>query len=92
MHKCRWNEWYPEEDHVSLDVSELNFAKKVRGKKPIAIKEVPINLTRRQCVSKVAELYDITGKITPITAAMKMDLHHLVDRGIDWDERLPDNL
>ena len=26
--------WFPEEDKLSLDVSELNFAKRVRGKKP----------------------------------------------------------
>ena len=84
--------WYPEEDVISLDVSELNFAKKVRGKKPISLKIIPINLTRRHCVSKVAELYDITGKITPITAAMKLDLHHLVERGLGWDDQLPDEL
>ena len=79
-------------DVVSLDVSELNFAKKVRGKKPIKINDVSHNLTRRHCVSKVAELYDISGKITPLTAPMKLDLHHFVDLGIGWDERIPDNL
>ncbi|XP_066913677.1 uncharacterized protein [Clytia hemisphaerica] len=84
--------WYPEEDVVSLDVSELNFAKKVRGKKPVKINNVPTKLTRRHCVSKVAELYDISGKITPLTAAMKLDLHQLVDLGIGWDNRIPDNL
>ncbi|XP_066930848.1 uncharacterized protein [Clytia hemisphaerica] len=45
--------WYPEEDVVSLDVSELNFAKKVRGKKPVKINNVPTKLTRRHCVSKL---------------------------------------
>ena len=84
--------WYPQSDEVSLDVSELNFAKKIRGKKPTASKMIPINLTRRQCVSKVAELYDITGKVTPITASMKLDLHQLVDRGLGWDDRIPDDL
>ena len=84
--------WYPEEDTLTLDVSELNFAKKVRGKKPISLKTIPIKLTRRQCVSKVAELYDITGKITPITAMMKLDLHQLVERKLDWDDQLPNDL
>ncbi|XP_066926258.1 uncharacterized protein [Clytia hemisphaerica] len=83
--------WFPLQDEVSLDVSELNFATKVRGKKPMSIKDIPKNLTRRQCVSKVAELYDITGKITPITAGMKLDLHKLVDRGLGWDDRIPDD-
>ena len=39
------------------------------------------NLTRRQCVSelqkciKVAEVFDLTGEITPFTATLKLDLH-----------------
>ena len=84
--------WYPKQDQISLDISELNFAKKSRGKKPASTCQVPINLTRRHCVAKVAELYDITGKITPITAAMKLDLHQLVERKLDWDDKIPDDL
>ena len=49
-------------------------------------------LTRRNCVSKVAEIFDLTGKITPITAAMKMNLHTLVKRGLSWDDVIPDDL
>ena len=54
--------WYPKEDLISLDVSELNFAKKSRGKKPTSqdAKQIPTNLTRRQCVAKVVEIYDMT--------------------------------
>ena len=36
---------------------------------------IPFNLTRRQCVSKVAKTFGLTGKITPSTATMKLDLH-----------------
>ena len=53
---------------------------------------IPERLTRRHCVSKVAELYDLTGKITPITAAMKLDLHNLIQRNLHWDDLIPDNL
>ena len=43
--------WFPEEDLVSLDVSELNFAKKRRGKKPVQLENIiPVKLTRRHCV------------------------------------------
>ena len=49
-------------------------------------------LTRRNCVSKVAEIFDLTGKMTPTTAAMKMDLHKLVKRGLSWDDAIPDDL
>ena len=85
--------WFPKEDMVSLDIGELNFAKKQRGKKPVKGRNtIPFNLTRRKCVSKVAEMFDLTGKITPITAKIKLDLHTLVERGLAWDDRIPDAL
>ena len=34
----------------------------------------------------------LTEKITPITVAMKMDLHTLVKRGLSWDDVMPDDL
>ena len=71
--------WYPKADEISVDVSELNFARKQRRKKPdAAIGVIPSKLTRRHCVSKVSGLLDITGKITPLTASFKLDLHDLV--------------
>ena len=86
--------WFPEVDEISLDVTELNFNKKYRGKKVLTKDgdKIPAKLTRRQCVSKVAEIYDLTGKITPITAMMKYDLHELVQRKLDWDDCIPDEL
>ena len=76
--------WLPKDDVVSLDIGELNFAKKQRGKKPIKNQNIiPLRLSRRHCVSKVAEIFDLTGKVTPITATMKMDLHSLVQRKLD---------
>ena len=85
--------WLSKEDLLSLDISELNFAKKCRGKKSSQPQNIiPANITRRHCVSKVSEIFDLTGKITPITATMKLDLHTLVKRGLDWDDLLPDKL
>jgi len=40
----------------------------------------------------MTELFDITGLITPIVATMKIDLHDLVKRKLDWDDILPDEL
>ena len=83
--------WFPKEDMLSLDISELNFAKKQHGKKPAQYQnQIPEKLTRRHCVSKVAKIFDLTGKITPITAAMEMDLHDFVERGLSWDDVIPD--
>ena len=85
--------WFPKQDMLSLDISELNFAKKQRGKKPTQHQnQIPEKLTRRHCVSKVAEIFDLTGKVTPITATMKMDLHDLVERRLSWDDVIPDEL
>ena len=85
--------WKPKDDDVLLDPSELNFAKKRRGRKPIKSQNIiPQQLTRRHCVSKVAEIFDLTGNVTPIIATMKMDLHSLVQRRLDWDDTLPDDL
>ena len=50
--------WFPKEDMISPDIGELNFANKQRGKKPVQGRNtIPINLTRRQCVSKVAKMF-----------------------------------
>ena len=85
--------WYSQPDQLTLDVSDLNFAKRQRGRKPSQFDNViPTKLTRRHCVSKVGEVFDIIGKITPITATLKLDLHTLILRKLDWDDQLPDDL
>ena len=83
--------WQPKDDVVSLDVKQINFAKKCRGRKKDEIHKVPENLTQQHCTSKVAEIFDLTGMLTPIVAAMKLDLHDLVLLKLDWDDKIPDN-
>ena len=66
--------WFPKEDLLALNIGELNFAKKQHGKKPVQHQDIiPSKLTRPNCVSKVAEIFDLTGKITPITATINED-------------------
>ena len=49
-----------QEDLLSLEISELNFAKRCRGKKPSQKQNIiPANITRRHCVSKVSEIFDL---------------------------------
>ena len=85
--------WFPKDDIISLDTEDMNFSKKIRVRKPTTTNNIiPSKLTRRDCVSKVWEVFDITGKVTPLTAAMKLDLHELVLRKLDWDNKIPDNL
>ena len=85
--------WYPENDKVALDISKLNISRKYRGKKSSnKINTIPIKLTTQHCVSKVSEIYNSTGLITPITAGIKIDLHNLVQRKLNWDDKIPDDL
>ena len=74
---------------VSPDISELNFAKKQRCKKPVQRRNtVPFNLTRMQCVSKIGEVLALTREITPIRSTVKLDLHTFLSLG----GRIPDHL
>ena len=84
--------WFPKDDYLQLDIGELNFAKRCKGKHTAPVYEVPEQLTRRHCVSKVAEVFDLTGMLTPITASMKLDLHTLIQRQLEWDDVIPDDL
>ena len=84
--------WHPKNDLIAFDVN-LDFAKKYRGKRiGVECKEVPKKLTRRICTSKSAEIFDMTGLLTPITATFKLDLHDLVQRKLSWDDEIPANL
>ena len=84
--------WYPKRDLLALNWNELNFAQKVRGRKCELRSEVPLNLTMRECVRKLAEIFDPLGRIAPIIASMKLDISHLHRSGLTWDDSLPDNL
>lgn len=85
--------WFVKSDMMSLNIGELNFGKKSRGKKPShTMNVIPAKLTRRHCASKVAEVFDLTGKVSPLIASMKIDLQELVQHHLDWDDVIPDNL
>ena len=84
--------WFSKEDKISLNCSNLNFARKHRGKKPSNNNQIPDKFTRRQCVGKVAEVFDLLGKVTPITCGFKLDLRTLVNRRLDRDDPIPDDL
>ena len=45
-------------------------------------------LTRRQIVSKFSALLDMYGKLTPLTAKMKLDVSKAVKETSGWDEEV----
>ena len=85
--------WYSSDDLLSLNIGELNFAKKCRGKKLSSLEGlIPEDFTRRDCAGKVAEIFDLLGKFTPITAGLKLDLSELSKQNLEWDDNIPDDL
>ena len=85
--------WYSEGDFIKLNIQELNFNKKFRGRKAEfkGTLESKI-LTKLDCVKVVAEIFDPTGKVAPITGGMKLDISLLHERGLSWDDPLPAEL
>ena len=81
-----------ENDLFGLNIKEVNFAKKVRGKKSETIKEVPKDLTKRHCAAKTGEVFDFNGLVVPLVGPIKVDLHELTVRKLNWDDVLPDFL
>ena len=84
--------WYPEVDEIQLAFGPLNFAKKNRGKRVVTPNshKVPDNLSKRICLSKVHELFDVCGLAAPITAGMELDIRELVLSNCKWDDVISD--
>ncbi|XP_066920191.1 uncharacterized protein [Clytia hemisphaerica] len=61
--------WHVKEDKLSINIGDLNFAKK-----------------------NVSEVFDLTGKVAPIVASLKLDVQQLVLRKLNWDDPIPEDL
>ena len=86
-------QWYPKDDLISINIGELNFGKKNRGRKSESMRGIiPDKITRRDCAGKVAEIWDPLGRVAPLTSGFKMDLNELTMRKLDWDDQIPENL
>ena len=85
--------WFSEKDRVSLNIKETNFEKKHRGRKPkLTSKGIPEKLNRTHCTSPVHGVFDLVGRVAPLLAEMKLDLHDLAKMKLNWQDSLPDNL
>ena len=84
--------YFPKGDFIMLNIGDLNFARKVRGRKVGNKTDIPKDLTMRNCVSRVGEIFDPLGKVAPIVAKFKLSISHLHRSGLKWDDVLPDNL
>ena len=88
--------WYTEPDIYTLNTPALCLDKKQRGRLPegsfgfdvksMSMEEyVPMNLTRRQITRALAKVWDLLGKLTPVTLRMKHDLRKLISETPEWD-------
>ena len=85
--------WFSKKDYLHLNIGNFNYSKTLRGRKARSdLDVVPEKLTRRDCVSKVSEIFDPLGWVDPIIGGMKIDMHELVSRKLNWDDQIPDDL
>ena len=83
--------WFSKADRVCLNLGEMKFGKSKGGRK-IVSPVIPDSFTRRDCAGRVAEMFDLVGKCTPLVAGFKLDLRELSKRKLDWDDPVPDDL
>ena len=95
--------WYPLVDAVELKVPHLHFGKKRRGrlredtkfysgKQEELDQFVPKKLSRRNVCSKLASIFDPTGKLGPALAEAKDLLRSTIESTENWDVPMPDDL
>ena len=94
--------WYSEMDVFKLNIPPLYFRKKKRRKVPDSVKMydgrmgvsiadfTPSVITRRQCTGIVAKVWDLLGKLAPVTLKLKYDLRKLIVDNPEWDSPLSD--
>ena len=96
--------WRTELDLLEVPLPPLHFSKKLRGRLVIGTEVfngssvedmerfVPKKLTRRMIFSKLASVFDIPGKFTPVEVGMKRDLRSSAKLTSAWDDPVPDEL
>ena len=89
--------WFPEVDAFEIKIPPLHFSRRSRGRLDHGSEIftgsfgeldsfVPTNLTRRIVASKCASLFDLPGKLVPITIGLKSDLRKVVQNTAGWDD------
>ena len=76
--------WCPKDDYLMFNSESINFAQKIRGRKLESKIDYPENLTMRDCVSLVDQIFDPTGRLTPIIAGFKLNISQLHRSGLKW--------
>ena len=96
--------WFPfRGDFFKLNIQSLHFSKKKRGRFPtdlikfdqtdnISIEQyTPQKITRTNCTSVTARIFDTQGLLTPLTLKLKSDLRKLIKAEPSWTKSIPDH-
>ena len=81
--------WFSKDDVIQINIAECKSSKKLDL---ILSGKIPGVVTRRDCVSRAAQIFDPTGRLTPLTSGFKIDMNELCMRKLDWDDELPEDL
>ena len=85
--------WFPKGDFLQLNIGEMNFARKVRGRKPSdMIGKIPEKLTLSDCVSRSSEVFDPMGRVAPLIAGFKLDWTVIHRTCVGWGDPIPSEL
>ena len=95
--------WFPKGDFFKLNIQSLHFSKKKRGKFPANLVKIdqteglsideftPQQITRTNCTSVTARIFDITGLLAPLTLKLKYNLRQLISFEPSWNKPIPDH-
>ena len=85
--------YFPKDDFYKLNISKMNFSRKVRGRKNTErVGIIPEKLTLQNCASRAAEVYDLLGRVAPIMGGIKIDISTLHKRCAGWNDPIPNEL
>ena len=96
--------WFPKMDVYKLNIQSLHFSRKKRGKYPSDLVKfedsfgmtiddyTPKKLTRTNCTSVLARMYDPQGLLAPLTLKMKNDLRRLIEIDPSWTIPMSENM
>ena len=85
--------YFPKGDFFKFKIGDLNLNKKLRGRKlPCKVGSLLETLTLKNCVSRVAEVYDPLGWVAAILAGLKLDINVLHKSCMGWNDPIPSEL
>ena len=81
--------WFSKDDLISINISKNSVTQRLIS---ILSGQIPGKVTRKDCVSRVAGVFDPPGLLIPVTAGFKEDTNELCLRKLAWNDEIPEEL